>query len=205
MGFVIVVALGLYVLISMGVVAWAVSYAKKNDKSAKRWGWGAALGMYLLVFWDWIPTVATHQYYCATQAGFWVYRTPEQWKAENPGVMETLVANNSSIQRVGDDMNFIDTYFLNQRINKVVQEHRVFLALPVFRHEQDVVDIKNNQTLVRYVDFRAGYPSGLAGILPKGAGMASMKFWLANGNCRSGERNYGNFLLVKRAFQGEEK
>jgi len=59
MGFVIVVVFGLYVLISIGVVAWAINYAKKHNKSAKRWGWGAALGMYLLIFWDWIPTVLT--------------------------------------------------------------------------------------------------------------------------------------------------
>jgi hypothetical protein len=38
-------------------------------------------------------TVAVHQYYCAKDAGFWVYKTLGQWKAENPGVMETLVSN----------------------------------------------------------------------------------------------------------------
>lgn len=83
MGLVIILALGLYLAIAIGVIAWAVSHAKKNGKSAARWGWGAALGMYLLVFWDWLPTVAAHKYYCSTEAGFWVYKTPEQWKAEN--------------------------------------------------------------------------------------------------------------------------
>ncbi|MBK7764911.1 MAG: hypothetical protein IPI44_01795 [Sulfuritalea sp.] len=92
MGILIVGAMGLYLLIAFGVVIGAISHARKHGKSTKRWGWGAALVMYLIPFWDWIPTVAVHQYYCATEAGFWVYKTPEQWKKENPGVMETLVA-----------------------------------------------------------------------------------------------------------------
>jgi hypothetical protein len=39
------------------VVSWAIRYARKNGKSAKRWGWGAAIVMYSIVFWDWIPTI----------------------------------------------------------------------------------------------------------------------------------------------------
>ena len=69
-------------------------------------------------FWDWLPTVATHQFYCATDSGFWVYKTPEQWKAQNPGVMETLVKNkNAPSTHDGDDNNYTDTDFLNQRFN----------------------------------------------------------------------------------------
>ena len=52
----------LYLLISIAVVRWAIRYARRNGKSARRWGWGAALVMYSLVFWDWIPTVAMYQY-----------------------------------------------------------------------------------------------------------------------------------------------
>jgi hypothetical protein len=43
MGFVIIVAMRLYLLISLGVVAWAISHAKKNGKRMRRWGWGAVL------------------------------------------------------------------------------------------------------------------------------------------------------------------
>ena len=92
MGFVIVVVGAAYLLISIGVVVGTVSYARKHGRSVKRWGWGAALVMWLIPFWDWLPTVAAHQYYCATESGFWVYKTLDQWKKENPGVAETLVA-----------------------------------------------------------------------------------------------------------------
>jgi hypothetical protein len=49
-GLIVLVVIGLYLLISVGVVRWAIGYARANGKSAKRWGLGAALGMYLLVF-----------------------------------------------------------------------------------------------------------------------------------------------------------
>ena len=91
MGLVIFAALGLYLLISIGVVAWAIWYARKHNKNIWLWGFGAAFIMYNLVFWDWIPTVVAHKYYCSSEAGFWVYKTLDQWKAENPGVLEGLV------------------------------------------------------------------------------------------------------------------
>jgi hypothetical protein len=58
MGLVVFAAMALYLFISIGVVALAVRYARKHGKSAKRWGWGAVLVMYLVPFWDWLPTVS---------------------------------------------------------------------------------------------------------------------------------------------------
>jgi len=171
MGFVFIVAGILYLLISMGVVIWAISYAKKYGKSAKRWGWGAALGMYLLVFWDWIPTVVTHQYYCATEAGFWVYKTPAQWMKENPGVMEGLVVNNGyPSSHIGDMMNYTDTNFLNQRFN-LVYKHQGPLFLHRWMREDTLVDIKNNEILARYVEFTTSQER-------RQAGWSGWKFWL---------------------------
>ena len=116
MGFVIFMVMGVYLLISMGVVMWAISHAKKHGKSAIRWGASAALVMFLIPCWDWIPTVVAHKYYCEKEAGFWVYKTLDQWKAENPGGMETLVANKGEpSSRQGDMVNYTDTYLVNQR------------------------------------------------------------------------------------------
>jgi hypothetical protein len=93
MGLVIFGVIGVYFFTSLVAVAWAVSYAKKNGKSIKKWGWGAALVMYLIPLWDWIPSMAVHQFYCAKDAGFWVYKPLDTWEQENPGVMETLAMN----------------------------------------------------------------------------------------------------------------
>lgn len=176
-GPVILAAALLYLLAFIAAVTWARRYAKKHGKSAARWGWSAALGMYLLVFWDWIPTVAVHQYYCAKDAGFWVYKTPEQWKKENPGVMETLVANRAPVllSHVGDQDGWTDVEMLNQRV-KIVSRRGGPLLLHRWRWEGEWVDSKNNEVLARYVDFYTSYER-------RQAGWSGWKFWLATDHC----------------------
>lgn len=69
-----------YLLVSIWVTSKAASWAKANNRKPWLWGGLAAFMMYNLVFWDLIPTLVMHKHYCDTQAGFWVYKTPEQWK-----------------------------------------------------------------------------------------------------------------------------
>jgi hypothetical protein len=182
MGLVIILALGLYFLIAIGVVAGAVSYAKQQGKSAKRWGAGAALVMFLIPFWDWLPTVAAHKYYCETQAGFWVYKTPEQWKLENPGVMEGLVANKISIQRIGDDENHTDTQVLNQRFSWVTEKQNLVPYLQVYRLRSHIIDISNGKAVARWVDFS------------RGKGRDYWKFWMRATSCPDGTTNRNNLF-----------
>ncbi len=176
MGFVIVLAMGLYLLISIGVVVGVINYAKKNGKSAKRWGWGAALVMYLLVFWDWIPTVVVHKYYCATEAGFWVYKTPEQWNKENSGVMETLVSNKG---KVSDYLENGDSYtrtsHMNQRFFYVGKRSKQLL-FNRWRDGQEIIDSKTNEIIARELDFSTSQK-------PLQAGWSGWKFWLYKERC----------------------
>lgn len=90
MGLAFLFGFGVYLAISYGVVKLAMFIARNVGGRPRLWGMMAGLVMYHLVFWDLIPTLVAHKYYCATEAGFWVYKTPEQWKLENPGVFETL-------------------------------------------------------------------------------------------------------------------
>lgn len=174
MGFVILLVMVVYLAISLGVVAWAISHAKKNGLSVKKWGWGAALVMYMIPFWDWIPTVAVHQYYCAKDSGFWVYKTLDQWKTENPGVMETL-----STQRVWqhDYSGGKDVVHINQRFNlEFKKEGELFLHR--WRRERQLLDTKNNEVLARYVDFSTG--NGNVG------GEPELRFWIHSDYCVEG-------------------
>ena len=89
MGFVIIGVFLIYLMISIWAVRSAIRYARGTGRNTWVWGGLTALIMYLIPFWDWLPTVAMHRYYCEKEAGFWVYKSLEQWKEENPGVMET--------------------------------------------------------------------------------------------------------------------
>lgn len=189
MGFVIMVVMGVYLALSVFTVTWAIGHAKKKGLSVKRWGWGAALVMYLIPFWDWLPTVAVHQYYCAKDSGFWVYKTLEQWKAENPGVMEGLTT-----QRVWqhDYANGGDVVHINSRINLIYEKDRPIST--VGRDERKLIDVKTSELPGRYVDFSSRDVNG-----------AGLRFWMNNQHCAGGKNNavkFGNFYIQ---FKGAEK
>jgi len=195
MGFVIIAALVLYALISVVVVLLAIRHAKKYGRSASRWGWGAALVMYLIPFWDWLPTVAIHQHRCSTEAGFWVYKTPEQWKSENPGVMAKLPAHKGvQLVRQGDMTNHSDTYSLNERFNWIVMRSNEPL-LNQWRHEQKLVDTKTGEVLARYIDFSTAQ-------IRAGGGWYGWKFWLHSEHCVDGGRDEGLMRQYKDQFRG---
>jgi hypothetical protein len=199
MGLVIFAAIGLYLLVSIGVVAWAIRYARKSGKSAKRWGWGALLVMYLIPFWDWIPTVAVHQYYCAKDSGFWVYKTLDQWKAENPGVMETLVSNRGQVRKsVGDMNNYSDSSFINQRF-MFLAKHNGPLFLNRWRREQEIVDGKTGAVLARNIDFSTSQER-------RQAGWAGWKFWLDSRQCSSySHMDSGSISMIANQVEGRQK
>jgi hypothetical protein len=129
--------------------------------------------MWLIPFWDWLPTVAAHQYYCATESGFWVYKTLDQWKKENPGEMERLHPK-LSIQHTADgsrqtmDERFaIDTY----RRDPVP-----FLSTEIVNWL--LVDMKTGETLAKEVAVGSGQGNFATG--------GGYKFWLSLKPCRLG-------------------
>lgn len=200
MGLVIVGALALYLLIAVAVVIVAVKYAKQNGKSAKRWGWSAALVMYLIPFWDWIPTVAVHQYYCSKEAGFWIYKTVDQWKSENPGVMEKLVAKTITVPDKsvrGNADNWKSIYSLNDRFEKNF-EHRGPLPIYRWRTEITLIDNRNTEVLARSVDFYTAQ-------IRAGGGWTGWKFWLSMRHCSTYDddsKKFGEYLV---SFKGALK
>ena len=175
MGLVIVGALALYLLIAIAVVIGAVKYAKQNGKSAKRWGWSAALVMYLIPFWDWMPTVAVHQYYCATESGFWTYKTLDQWNAENPGVMEGLHQTLQSRQKT----SYGDVHILDERFAIETYRRQTIMVLPTSISERRFVDRKTGEILAKTVDVGSG-----VGNIATGGGL---KFWLNQKPCAAME------------------
>lgn len=157
------------------VVPLAVRYAAKHGRSKWRWGIGAFLLVYLPIFWDWLPTVAAHRYYCAKDSGFWVYKTLEQWKAENPGVIGGLVEDRTTPSfRVGNDENHTDTHSLNQYFSWKNEKHRTIAVLPIYRWQDELIEKKNNHVVARRIGFSAG------------EGKDSLKFWADIAECPNG-------------------
>lgn len=168
----------------MGISAYL---AKRKGKNPVKWAQLSAFGLFVLMFWDYYPTKWTHQYYCEKEAGFWVYKTFDQWRAENPGVMETLVANKVwPHQRI----NGKDVAIINQRMRLVYGE-RDELFLHRWPDIRELVDAKNNEVLARYVDFSTSHVRGQAG-------WSGWKFWLHSESCVSGRGkaiDFGNYYL----------
>jgi len=211
LGLMFLLAFLVYLAISIGVVVLVARWAKKRNRRSWMWGGLAAFVMYNIVFWDWIPTLITHRYYCSTQAGFWVYKTLDQWKAENPGVVETLVSYNrnpggfnvdwpSQHELRNDGHLKINSNHINERFNVIVSWQDISGILPIVREENVLFDVKKNDVIARYVDFGTGNSvKNTAG--PPGP----LKFWLRSSDCIGGREkqiNFGNFYLQ---FKGAEK
>jgi hypothetical protein len=178
MGLMVLLAFAAYLGVTFLVVALAVRWAGRNGRRGWLWGGIAAFAMYNLVFWDWIPTVAMHKYYCATEAGFWVYKTPEQWAKENPGVLETLERwPNQKIygsQKVRFELNGGEARQYNDRFGHWIRRDSDILGLPLTRTSYGIVDTKTREFLAVSTTFAAG---------PRGGPEFTWKSWLHTGRC----------------------
>lgn len=187
MGLAILLVFLAYLLIALGIVAWAARLARSNGRSPWRWGGLAALVMYLIPFWDWLPTVAMHRYYCHKEAGFWVYKSLEKWQEENPGVLETLI-DNSTNERYpnwpSESWNGRKITSINQRlgllyINHISNASESKIPFNVWRWKTELVDKQTGAVLARQINFSSGN-NGYIG------GMHSKRFWLYTDSCSEG-------------------
>ena len=204
-GLIVFFAIGLYLALSVFAVWFATRWAKRRNRSP--WGWGmlVAFVMYNLVFWDWIPTVVAHNYYCEKEAGFTVYKTLEQWKMENPGVLEGLVDNspNDYPNWPSETWNGKRIASINQRFGMLYKNHlsnsvegKIFLN--VWRWETEMVDKKTGDVLARQINFSSGNDGYIGG-------MHSMRLWLVSEGCIEGENHSKNFGAFLKQFRGAKK
>lgn len=214
-GLIVFGLLGIYLILLVWATrrGWRWGIEKKGWTGRKRY-LGAAIGfliVYLPVFWDWLPTVAVHQFYCAKDSGFWVYKTLDQWKKENPGAMEGLVSYNknpggfnvnwpSQHERSADGHLVRNINHINDRFNVSATQQDTSDFLPITRKENMLLDVKNNEVIARYIDFGTGN-SVKNTVGPPGP----LKFWMHNGSCIGGKEKqtkFGNFYIQ---FKGAEK
>ena len=197
-GLIVFGLMGIYLLLLIGATVWAYRRAAKKSLPRKqRWLWavGAFLLMYLPVFWDHIPTIIAHKYYCEKEAGFWVYKTVEQWKVDNPGVAETLTwreipDRSDTIQLPGG----VTKNILNDRFTWEIHRRRLPF-LPTTISEELVIDQKTKDILARRISVGSNYGNLAVG----GNDWRVIKFWLSLEPCIPEGNKFGFFLTeVKR-------
>lgn len=176
-GLMILLFFGIYIAVSVWVTRATVNWAKRNNRSALKWGGLAVFIMYNIVFWDFIPTLVAHKYYCATEAGFWVYKTPEQWKSENPGVAETLTWKEIP-DSTQDTVLRVRRNLLNERF--LWEESYLHVGfLPVTVYEDRVLDRTSGEIVGKYVGVGTGYNNPMQ----TGGVQGFKNIWLDFGPC----------------------
>ncbi|MCG7995264.1 MAG: hypothetical protein JAZ06_07575 [Candidatus Thiodiazotropha taylori] len=176
-GFIVFIGLVVYLILSIIVILIGVRYARKKGKSSWKYGLFAAIAMYLVMFWDFIPIHIAHKYYCETEAGFTIYKTIEKWKEENPGVAETLMPNKSVASSITNDRK---RYVLNQRFAWDINTTKHFLGIR--KNDNRIIDTGTSQILAQYVDFSSGQSS----LDPKE--FRDFKFWIHTKSCEKDGR-----------------
>lgn len=196
LGLMVIGAALIYLILWIGVTVWAYRWAKRRGYSKGRASgvsFTAFFVMWLLVFWDWIPTVAAHKYYCAKEGGFFVHKSLEQWKKENPGVVETLTPYGDlktkyvELGRAPRKEPYpgagYNVPWLNERIYYHSDlERDITKPFPVHKWTSFLVDSKSGTKLAEFVYFRSGYSPAMTT-----GGLSGFKFWLAYSDC-TGER-----------------
>ncbi|OEC32598.1 hypothetical protein SAMN05216600_1354 [Pseudomonas cuatrocienegasensis] len=154
------------------------SYGFTKLRYGKGWvgGWLAALVMYNLVFWDWIPVYVMHKYYCSTEAGFWVYKSPEQWIKEHPGMVGEKWGNDYGwpVERLSND--HWKTWYSSKIYSETLRQPKFLHGLR--KNEQSLVDSNTGMLLARVVQFEKINESALS---VGNAAFTDFKVWLAIG------------------------
>lgn len=166
----------IYLAISFYVVRYSVKAARKRNIKSWKFGVPAALFMYLIVFWDHIPTLILHKYYCATETGFWVYKSPDQWLDET-GVSVNEIVPVESLPRYRLE-NGGTGYHLNSRFSEEIWPIKR-LFLPITVRQAVILDKKTNAVMVKSVTVSSGY-GGLGS-----GGISGLKAWVGSDTCYS--------------------
>jgi len=165
----------LYLAVLVGATVLGYQWAKwRGWPPGKRWS-AAAVGflvIFLPMFWDWMPTVWLHSYYCEKYAGLTVSKTPEQWKKENPGVAESLVRQDPPKQIGSEQAYYMQ---LNQRFRREAQRSEKPLWL--IERQNRTVDSKTGELMVRLINFSTGQSGRIEEF-------RDIKIWMKRGSCK---------------------
>lgn len=159
----IILIVGVIYLVALVVVTRAsYRWAKNKGLSKAKCRFAAAGGflvVYLPVFWDHIPTLIAHQYYCETEAGFWQYKTVEQWKKENAATLKSSGDSKPPASSGKDGMYrfWTTNMFYTDLIKEMNYSHAIS------REEATFYDAASHQVISRSVNFWVGRSGNVIG------------------------------------------
>jgi hypothetical protein len=174
-------------------VAWLfrrIALSTGKSKSIGRWAaMIGALIVLLPVFWDVPPTMAAHRYYCAKDAGVWVYKTPKQWYAERIG--KASKSPPIFIESQSDKNNFFDNIpsFSRLGLKYDSYEERKFLTVTLTRRR--IVDVTSGEVLVETRNYSA-WPT---------KPIPHWKWWLSIDFCHPGLSRTEYFLEIYKQIE----
>ena len=180
----------LYFLLTILAVYWGYRFAKRKYQKGWLGGVVAFLLMYHLVFWDFIPVLIMHKYYCSTQAGYWVYKTPEEWVEEHPEVWGQDWSD--SIQWKRESLS--DTYRYQRTraniSNDIYYEYEkdLYYSHAIISTQNKIYDSKSNEILAKMIDYETGSP----GLYSSGSHIKGYSIWqwIYGGHCLNNDKKY---------------
>ena len=193
-GLVFLAIIGVYLLTVLGVTLAAIYIARRYQARPLIRGL-AGLGGFLLVtlpiFWDWAPVVAAHNHYCAKDAGFFLYKSPEQWMKENPGVAETLA---SKVAEPDEEIENGKKIFINKQFAWTMKN--ATLTWGIHQREQAVVDRATGEPIALWRDYDTGVYGSLVG--GGGGGLRDWKLWMRYRTCEPGDSDPSTWIEKKK-------
>lgn len=188
-GLLILATFWAYVFICIAVVKRTKRWARATGRSSTRWGWGAGVAMYLLVFWDLMPFWLVRHHYCAKEAGLVVYQTLAQWKAANPGwSVPGPIHYPGQAENIGKGLFYLSTRFRLEVKDTIAASS----LLPFNRQTRTLVDTEGGAVIARFVTFY-----GTANLMSANS-WSDYKLWLAIKGCGSvtdsAESYFENFI-----------
>lgn len=196
-GLVYLFAFAVYLAISYFVVRAVMRWARKTGRSTKKWGWGAAIAMYLLVFWDFLPTLVLHKGLCATRPEVRIYKTAEQWNVEH-GTEPAPTALQPG-KHFSKDINGASVVLLNSRFGDRIQTDTYWPISTRVNREQ-IFDIVDNRVVIERISVHSGY-----GDIGNTSDWRAMKVWLAIDACTPPAPDFYREMEQFRMLAKEDK
>lgn len=141
--------------------AWKKGSATGGPRRARLYAAGVVAVAYHLIFWDFIPVVALHSYYCHHDGGVTIHVSANQWLVANAGELTGLATPpNEGFSRRGESIKGWEGWeavYPNRAIAALDKSEIAFpKILGIIRKRYIILDVRSNSILFEQIEYRAG-------------------------------------------------